>query len=577
LYVEGLRDITVYGKGWSDFPGDVKKGNPTKAPREKGHNIDLIKDFTFNLVIENCDADGYVSEKIYDSLVAGAIPLYYGNNNSRVDIPTDLYIDISKFRDGKVLQKYLDSLSDTEIANFQQRITEARSTLLTKVSQEAFRQRVGRVVQYGKRIKRARHSQRLGASELVLQHLLDLFGNPPFLRASVEGRVVEDCWFEPNGHIVFCPNGFSEYDIAEQTLQYASDGGLLIVANTNPITEADVEEFNLGDTYKYIVQMCQKYTLNIKTVDIGWGVSILSFEGDVTFGSDQPVQSNISFTDFNKHRNQLLNLVSVSEFKKEFTRSTDVSGIQEYQNTRVKLISYADSKHLQTAQRFTQEADTLDCFRNIHIYHPDDLPTDISEQFSETLQQERGAGLWIWKPIIINQALSEMDWDDYLVYADIGCTFQATGLNRFQQYLSMLDGDPKRFGCLGFQQGKQSEFEWTNPAVLNHFGIDPNSTDARSGQLSSAIILFKKTSHCVNLVKQWCDTLRENPDLFLGKTDPPPPKEHKYDQSIFSVIRKKNGSIHLPDETQPIGDQKPDHIPILATRTGDNNRAFSYL
>ena len=46
-----------------------------------------MQGYTFALIVENCDAQGYASEKLYDALIAGAIPLYYGHVPAQLRIP----------------------------------------------------------------------------------------------------------------------------------------------------------------------------------------------------------------------------------------------------------------------------------------------------------------------------------------------------------------------------------------------------------------------------------------------------------------------------------------------------------
>ena len=41
--------------------------------------IKFLSSYKFSLAMENSDGDGYISEKIIDSLLAGTIPIYYGN------------------------------------------------------------------------------------------------------------------------------------------------------------------------------------------------------------------------------------------------------------------------------------------------------------------------------------------------------------------------------------------------------------------------------------------------------------------------------------------------------------------
>ena len=47
--------------------------------REIKNKIRFLKDYKFSLAMENSGGDGYVTEKIVDSFLAGNIPIYYGD------------------------------------------------------------------------------------------------------------------------------------------------------------------------------------------------------------------------------------------------------------------------------------------------------------------------------------------------------------------------------------------------------------------------------------------------------------------------------------------------------------------
>jgi hypothetical protein len=139
-YVNGLGDVTVYGQGWAGSEavktGRAKLGHSMHRSQDPQSNVDILQNYVFNLVIENCDAEGYASEKLYDALVAGCIPLYYGSAPDFV--PPDLYVDLRKFRDGSELQQFLDSLTDDDVAAWKQRVADTRLSVLKHVSTAAF-------------------------------------------------------------------------------------------------------------------------------------------------------------------------------------------------------------------------------------------------------------------------------------------------------------------------------------------------------------------------------------------------------------------------------------------------------
>lgn len=140
-YVRDLSDATVFGVQWDQakLGKGVRIGHNKHRNDDQKSSVDHYVNFTFALIIENCDAAGYVSEKLMDSFSAGTIPLYYdaGNNNYFTSIPKDMYIDISQFDTSRDLQAHLDSLTDDDIRKHQQAIYEKREAVLSRVSVQA--------------------------------------------------------------------------------------------------------------------------------------------------------------------------------------------------------------------------------------------------------------------------------------------------------------------------------------------------------------------------------------------------------------------------------------------------------
>lgn len=90
----GVR-VVAYGPTWTARDG-LEVGDCGPYVRARGHPHRLLHGHTFALVLENCDAEGYVSEKLFDALCAGCIPLYYGGRADPevVDVPRDAYVDL---------------------------------------------------------------------------------------------------------------------------------------------------------------------------------------------------------------------------------------------------------------------------------------------------------------------------------------------------------------------------------------------------------------------------------------------------------------------------------------------------
>ena len=131
-FARGMRDLTVFGNGWNGVP-DVTVGYSMPRHLDTAHTpIDHYQSADFALILENCDAEGYVSEKFGDALLAGAIPLYWGNPSAAIHLPPGAYVDIREFQDGSDLQKYLDSLDTGAILAMKQKVIEGREAWLAE-------------------------------------------------------------------------------------------------------------------------------------------------------------------------------------------------------------------------------------------------------------------------------------------------------------------------------------------------------------------------------------------------------------------------------------------------------------
>jgi len=126
------KQIHCYGSGWQQFEHEINYHNTIERFRDQEFTVDLMCNYCFCLIIENCNADGYISEKIYDALSAGCIPLYYGNDDHEL-VPSDCYIDIKKLTP-KSLVEFINRMTENEIIEMKNKINFKRLEILKKVS-----------------------------------------------------------------------------------------------------------------------------------------------------------------------------------------------------------------------------------------------------------------------------------------------------------------------------------------------------------------------------------------------------------------------------------------------------------
>ena len=62
--------------------------------RELSRKVDGLLDYRYSIAIENSRSASYVTEKFYDCILAGSVPLYYGAPNIADYFPVDSYIEL---------------------------------------------------------------------------------------------------------------------------------------------------------------------------------------------------------------------------------------------------------------------------------------------------------------------------------------------------------------------------------------------------------------------------------------------------------------------------------------------------
>ena len=108
----------LFGRGW-----DSSRRVPARVidscymgPTPDKH--ETLKGFRFNLCFENTRFDGYVTEKIFDSFFAGAIPVYLGAPDVTSLIPADSFVNVADFASPDELRDHLRSIGVNEAERY---------------------------------------------------------------------------------------------------------------------------------------------------------------------------------------------------------------------------------------------------------------------------------------------------------------------------------------------------------------------------------------------------------------------------------------------------------------------------
>lgn len=100
-------DVHSYGKFMNNRSLEDDQGILSKAYKIAGYK--------FSLAFENAITTDYVTEKFYQPLIMGSVPVYLGAPNIEEFAPGDhCYINVKDFRNPRALANYLKELDKNE-------------------------------------------------------------------------------------------------------------------------------------------------------------------------------------------------------------------------------------------------------------------------------------------------------------------------------------------------------------------------------------------------------------------------------------------------------------------------------
>lgn len=210
------------------------------------------------------------------------------------------------------------------------------------------------------------------------------------------------------------------------------------------------------------------------------------------------------------------------------------------------VITYTDERMTIAAIKCVRSAQKYGA-TDTKIYGDINLSETFKEMASPTIKEERGAGLYIWKPFIIWQQMNKMKDGELLIYSDAGQEF----VSDIKPVADCMDEDIMFFsnGWPHVDWCKADVYETIIPRLPNHsddidFGwqIDKKATIFRQTQAS--LIFFKVNQKTKDFVKEWMLYL-----LMPGFCDNSPSKlpnyptfqESRWDQSVLCCLQIKYG------------------------------------
>uniref|UniRef100_UPI0040485180 glycosyltransferase family 10 domain-containing protein n=1 Tax=Orrella sp. TaxID=1921583 RepID=UPI0040485180 len=122
--------VDLYGRGWAKWWSRTSMWLPYWKHRKTLMSIykgaceskyEVLSQYKFSLCFENMAMKGYVTEKIFDCLYAGTVPLYLGASDIEGLIPEDIYIDCRKFSSWQVMHRAVENIPSYEIEKMREK------------------------------------------------------------------------------------------------------------------------------------------------------------------------------------------------------------------------------------------------------------------------------------------------------------------------------------------------------------------------------------------------------------------------------------------------------------------------
>jgi hypothetical protein len=206
-----------------------------------------------------------------------------------------------------------------------------------------------------------------------------------------------------------------------------------------------------------------------------------------------------------------------------------------------KFITFGSHENfINAGNRLLEQAKSISLFDETILYTGEYLKNDdcFWEKHCDFINtNRRGYGYWLWKPYIIQQTMNKMNNGDILLYLDCGCEIN---INERTSLVNDIDFLKQSNKCI---MGTTTcvERDWSKMDLILKLEMNYDrhlNTAQRQG--GTQLILVCNESR--ELVNKWydfaCDyhmiddslSVNNNLECF---------REHRHDQSIFSLLTKK--------------------------------------
>ena len=222
---------------------------------------------------------------------------------------------------------------------------------------------------------------------------------------------------------------------------------------------------------------------------------------------------------------------------------------------RPHLVSFGDARLVAAARRFRRQAKRFRAFSTVKVFDQTQLDSSFFQRNADLLSPEvRGFGYWLWKPQIVLQRLSELPHESILFYADVGFHINSRGRKRFWKWVAQFEESEE--WVLAFQALPPRDFPehdgralpdladkvWCKGDAARFFSMGDHP-ELQTPTIGAGLFAVKNTPPARKFLAQWLAVADQNRNLIDDSDsvfpNPPGFREHRHDQSLFSLFLKK--------------------------------------
>lgn len=232
------------------------------------------------------------------------------------------------------------------------------------------------------------------------------------------------------------------------------------------------------------------------------------------------------------------------------------------------LVNYADKGFFEAQKLNSATGTRIGGLDRVKSYSRDDLDAGFVARNRETLEKPIGAGNWLWKPYcVVNALKEELNDGDVLFYSDAGCHF----IGKVAPLVARCLEDRQKPILTFTLDPKYRNRHLVKRDCFYYMDLDRAPYPDMTAILAS-FFLCRKNAFTLAFFEEWL-TLAQDPRLLgdgpntCGLPNYPEFFEHRYDQSILSLLARKYEIATVPDISQWGNAHRPVAFPQVIAQT----------